>query len=288
MYKRVCQVRIACCTQPTCKPFVLTMGRTERLDSVLAKWSVNWVQQIEASYLVHKDKQNKQQATNTKGMNNHQVHSRPSNSIETKPLASASRKTTLQRTEGLETDGLDKPLPVIVCPGFNQAELTDGLVRSLPYFTRPYVVRGLPISPFDIYQWLSDTFGNPATQPPLVGIGFSAGVIGLAGALFLWQQAGGKVARLFAVDGWGVPLLGLSVVRISHDRFTHLTTLPLGAGELNFYADPSVEHLSLWGAPDQVMGRSVPWWQTADGVGDLMSAQDFLAQSLRVIFNSRL
>ena len=171
-------------------------------------------------------------------------------------------------------------LPVVICPGFNQVALTDGLVRSLPAFTRPQVAPGLPISPFDIYQWMSDTLGNPATQPPIVGIGFSAGVIGLAGALLLWQQAGGKVMRLYAVDGWGVPILGLSVIRISHDRFTHLTTLPLGAGDLNFYADPAVDHLSLWGSQNRVMGRCVPWYQLAEGVGEVLSARDFLERSL--------
>jgi len=179
-----------------------------------------------------------------------------------------------------QSASLHKQLSVIVCPGFNQAGLTEGFVRSLPPFTRPRIVPGLPISPVEIYQWMTDTLGNPATQPPIVGIGFSAGVVGLAGALFLWQSSGGKVARLFAIDGWGVPVLGLSVVRISHDRFTHLTTLPLGAGEVNFYADPAVNHLSLWGAPDLAMGRCVPWWQVDECAGEKMSAQAFLVRSL--------
>ncbi|MBE9061325.1 hypothetical protein [cf. Phormidesmis sp. LEGE 11477] len=198
-------------------------------------------------------------------------------------LARSANLAHRHRHRVMNNHQVNSQLPVIVCPGFNPDELTDGLVRSLPPFARPYVARGLPISPLDIYQWMTDTFGNPATQPPLVGIGFSAGVIGLAGALLLWQQAGGKVARLFAIDGWGVPLLGLSVTRISHDQFTHLTTLPLGAGELNFYADPGVDHLSLWGEPEQVIGRAVPWWQITETAGEIMSAQDFLVQSLKVI-----
>ncbi|EDX84670.1 hypothetical protein S7335_2367 [Synechococcus sp. PCC 7335] len=221
-------------------------------------------------------------------MNNHQVHRFSSGSLESKSLEAAAKKTIVPeevpeevpKENVLSTEGLDRQLPVVVCPGFNQAELTEGLVRSLPQFTRPYVVPSLPILPFDIYQWLSDTFGNPATQPPLIGIGFSAGVVGLAGAFLLWQQAGGKVAQLFAIDGWGVPVLGLNVIRISHDRFTHLTTLLIGAGELNFYADPGVDHLSLWGSPDQAMGRAVPWWQVAARTGEVMSAKDFLVQSL--------
>ncbi len=198
-------------------------------------------------------------------MNNQQISEVPSD-----PSDNGWLKATL----------LDRQLPVIVCPGFNRVELTERFTRSLPAFTRPYVVRSLPISPLGLYQWMSDTLGNPATQRPIVGIGFSAGVVGLAGALLLWQQSGGKVARLFAVDGWGVPVLGLSVTRLSHDRFTHLTTLPLGAGDTNFYAEPAVDHLSLWGTPDQVMGRCVPWYQVAEDAGERMSAQDFLKRSL--------
>ena len=244
------------------------MGRTERLDSVLGKRSAN---------LAYSDQH--------KIMNNCQDYGFPSSSLESaslepEALEPASKKTILPEADVLSADSLDRQLSVIVCPGFNQAELTDGLVQSLPQFTRPYIVRSLPISPFEIYQWLSDTLGNPATQPPLVGIGFSAGVVGLAGAFLLWQQAGGKVAQLFAIDGWGVPVLGLNVIRISHDRFTHLTTLPLGAGEVNFYADPGVDHLDLWGSPDQVMGRTVPWWQIAAGTGEIISAKDFLVHFL--------
>ncbi len=219
------------------------MGRTERSDSVLSGdvWTIRkWNQ--------------------TSAMNNQQFSEVPGDLSQ---LAS-----------------LPNQLPMIVCPGFNQVELTEGFVRSLHSFTRPRIVPGLPISPFEIYQWMTDTLGNPATQPPIVGIGFSAGVVGLAGALFLWQSSGGKVARLYAVDGWGVPVVGLSVVRISHDRFTHLTTLPLGAGEINFYADPAVDHLSLWGTPELAIGFCVPWWQVAEGAGERMSAKAFLVRSL--------
>ncbi len=206
-------------------------------------------------------------------MNNRQISEIPGDPSEKGWSKSISDSVVSNRT-----------LRVIVCPGFNQLELTERFVRSLPAFTRPHIVHSLPISPFDIYQWMSDTLGNPATQPPIVGIGFSAGVVGLAGALLLWQQSGGKVARLFAVDGWGVPVLGLNVIRISHDRFTHITTLPLGAGNINFYADPAAGHLRLWGSPDQIMGRSVPWYQLAEGAGEQMSAQAFLRRSLTAAF----
>ncbi len=219
------------------------MGRTERSDSVLVGdvWKIcKWNQ--------------------TNAMDNQQLSEEP---IDLSPSPSP-----------------PKQLPVIICPGFNRAEMTEGFVRSLPSFTRPRIVPSVPISPFEIYQWMTDTLGNPATQPPIVGIGFSAGVVGLAGALFLWQSSGGKVTRLFAIDGWGVPVLGLRVVRISHDRFTHLTTLPLGAGEINFYADPSVDHLSLWGTPELAIGFCVPWWQVAEGAGKRMSAKAFLVRSL--------
>lgn len=189
-----------------------------------------------------------------------------------------------------EYDGQMPKLPVVICQGFHDGALTERLVRSLPVFTQPYIVDTTTVSPFKVHQWLERTFGNrdAAAQLPLVGIGFSAGVVGLAGALGLWKHQGGKVARLIAVDGWGVPVVGLPVVRLSHDRFTHLSTLPLDAvGELlgdaskvNFYADPSVDHLDLWGDPEAANGWEVARWQLGEKVGVPMSGADFLRQVL--------
>ncbi|MGI8934784.1 MAG: hypothetical protein ACR2FS_11990 [Phormidesmis sp.] len=175
-------------------------------------------------------------------------------------------------------------LPVMVCPGFHDARLTAQWVRSLPPFAQPHVIEAFPANPLAVFEELVQIFGSPAAkQPdqmqPIVAVGFSAGVVGLAGALALWQQQGGRVAKLFALDGWGVPVVGLPVCRLSHDSFTHWSMLPLGAGEVNFYADPPVEHLQLWGEPARVNGWQVAGWQGEAAVP--MTAADFLERSLR-------
>ncbi len=156
-------------------------------------------------------------------------------------------------------------LAVAICPGFHSAALTDGWVRSLPPFAQAHIATALPIDAIAIFNWLIQTFGSPSAsnqnlptaKAPLIAIGFSAGVVGLTGALHLWQHQGGKVAQFFAVDGWGTPIMGLPVCRLSHDSFTHWSSLPLGAGKVNFYADPGVDHLQLWGSPEQVVGQQV-------------------------------
>ncbi|KPQ37178.1 MAG: hypothetical protein HLUCCA11_01755 [Phormidesmis priestleyi Ana] len=134
-----------------------------------------------------------------------------------------------------------------------------------------------------VFYQLSNMFDEPhADLAPIVAIGFSAGVVGLAGALSLWQQRGGKVARFFAVDGWGVPVMGLPVCRLSHDAFTHWSSLPLGAGNINFYAEPAVGHLDIWGKSTQVNGWQVKGWQPGGTAGSkAMTAADFLAGQLQ-------
>lgn len=86
---------------------------------------------------------------------------------------------------------------------------------------------------------------------------FSAGVVGGIGAAWAWQQSGGKIKALIALDGWGVPLYGnFPIHRLSRDRFTHWSSQLLGAGADSFYADPPVEHLDLWRSPHTAQG----WW----------------------------
>lgn len=201
-------------------------------------------------------------------------------------------------------------LAVAICPGFHSAALTEGWVRSLPPFTQAHIAPALPIDAIAIFNWLIQTFGDPSittkslhsskmSKAPLIAIGFSAGVVGLTGALYLWQQRGGKIAQFFAVDGWGTPIIGLPVCRLSHDSFTHWSSLPLGAGKVNFYADPSVDHLQLWGSPEQVVGRqatdqrSSRWLDfglnasaTMDGIpSQPLTAADFISQQLQLIKN---
>lgn len=89
-------------------------------------------------------------------------------------------------------------------------------------------------------------------------IAFSAGVAGAIPALNLWQLQGGKVAGLLAIDGWGVPAVGnFPIYRLSHDYFTHWSSALLGTGEVNFYADPPVEHLEMWRSPHTCQGWRV-------------------------------
>ncbi|MEA5420258.1 hypothetical protein VB712_13590 [Spirulina sp. CCNP1310] len=93
---------------------------------------------------------------------------------------------------------------------------------------------------------------------PVTVIGFSAGVVGAIAAARLWEKQGGKITRLVAIDGWGVPLGGnFPIHRLSHDAFTHWSSGLLGAGSGGFYADPGVEHLQLWQAPETVWGWSM-------------------------------
>ncbi len=191
-------------------------------------------------------------------------------------------------------------LAVAICPGFHPAALTDGWVRSLPPFAQPHIATALPIDAIALFNWLIQTFGSPSTttknsQPskvakaPLIAIGFSAGVVGLTGALHLWQQQGGKVAQFFAVDGWGTPIIGMPVCRLSHDSFAHWSSLPLGAGKVNFYADPGVDHLQLWGSPAAVMGQKVisqqdgGWLDLRPNVpSQPITAADFVSQQLQL------
>ncbi|NJM96721.1 MAG: hypothetical protein HC800_05580 [Phormidesmis sp. RL_2_1] len=183
------------------------------------------------------------------------------------------------RTERLRT----RLRPIILCPGFHAAQITDSFVRSLPPSTYPLIVNAFPANPLAVYDWLVATHRTTqdiSPHSPLIAIGFSAGVVGLTGALTLWQQQGGKILRFFAIDGWGVPISGLPVQRLSHDRFTHWSTVPLGIGKINFYADPAVEHLQMWESPEHVYGRQIYGWQTPEQNAIPISAADFLRQQI--------
>jgi hypothetical protein len=156
---------------------------------------------------------------------------------------------------------------IIICPGIHQPELTDCFVKELLYLD---VERGdkrlvdilvfpeegiLTLSTFHIVRFLSDRLSNKL-ESPVIFIGFSAGVVGAIASAQIWQLQGGNVKALIAVDGWGVPLWGnFPIHRLSHDYFTHWTSAILGIGEDNFYADPPVDHLSMWRSPQKVQGH---------------------------------
>jgi len=192
---------------------------------------------------------------------------------------------------GGPAEGTDEgaKLPVAICAGFHDAALTTQFLGVLPSYVQPVILSASPVSPVELHQQLLEKFGNPSDttnpQVPLVVIGFSAGVVGLAGAVALWQQQGGQLAHFIAIDGWGVPLIGIPVTRLSHDFFTHVTSLPLGAGDKNFFAEPGVDHLNMWGEMDAVKGFEAVGWQTGEGTGVEMSAAAFLRRSLHAQWN---
>jgi hypothetical protein len=156
---------------------------------------------------------------------------------------------------------------IIICPGIHEIELTHSFVKGL---FNPNVERGdqqllnilvvpeegiLTLSAWHILRFLGEHLGNKL-ESPVIFIGFSAGVVGAIAAATTWQLQGGNVKALIAIDGWGVPLWGnFPIHRLSHDYFTHWSSAILGIGEDNFYADPPVDHLSMWRSPQKVQGH---------------------------------
>lgn len=135
----------------------------------------------------------------------------------------------------------------ILIPGFHDGQLTHRFIQSFNRLEKFWVFPDLP------------SLDNPAD---LIVIGFSAGVIGAIAAAWAWQFQGHRLKALIALDGWGVPLGGnFPIHRCSHDYFTHWSSALLGSGTDNFYAEPAVEHLELWGKPAQVTG----WRVTPEG-----------------------
>jgi hypothetical protein len=153
-------------------------------------------------------------------------------------------------------------IPLIVLPGVHDQQCTqeflallkpllpDRHIEVLPTVTNPAYCS------VSILGFLWDRITIRST--PIMVIAFSAGVAGAIPALNLWQLQGGKVAGLIAIDGWGVPAVGnFPIYRLSHDYFTHWSSALLGAGEINFYADPPVEHLEMWRSPHTCLGWQV-------------------------------
>ncbi|MBD0333862.1 MAG: hypothetical protein ICV62_00085 [Cyanobacteria bacterium Co-bin13] len=164
---------------------------------------------------------------------------------------------------------------LIICPGFHEAALTQSLLDSLtsnPVFqglsTQVMPTQASPwavLSGYQVRQFLVAALGisdpdlSRATSAlNLFFLSFSAGCLGAVAAARHWHALGGNVGALFAVDGWGVALAEpFPVYRLSHDRFTHETSVLLGSQQVNFYADPPVSHLDLWRHPHQASGWQV-------------------------------
>ncbi|KGF73923.1 hypothetical protein DO97_06155 [Neosynechococcus sphagnicola sy1] len=178
------------------------------------------------------------------------------------------------------------PLRVVLCPGFHPPELTDQFWQGLAEQVSDMAI--LPplcfpapdypaYSPLHILAFLHHHLPIAATAPPLVFIGFSAGVVGAIAAANIWQYQG-TVRALFALDGWGVPLAApFPIHRLSHDAFTHWSSVLLGGGDPSFYADPAVPHLDLWRSPQTTIG----WWISRSGDRGATTAAQFLGQWLR-------
>lgn len=113
------------------------------------------------------------------------------------------------------------------------------------------------VSTPQLFQFLQQELGDPVQTPPLLLIGFSAGVVTAMGAAMGWSAFGGQIQAVIALDGWGVPQFGnFPLHRLSHEEFAHWSSGLLGMGDDSFYADPAVEHLDLWRSPQTTRG----WW----------------------------
>ncbi|WP_341527686.1 hypothetical protein WKK05_35265 [Nostoc sp. UHCC 0302] len=156
---------------------------------------------------------------------------------------------------------------IVICPGIHDSRLTqsfmseclaqvsDSLISQNPEDILIFPGKDFEaVSAFHILQFLRDRWGDKLESAVLF-ISFSAGVVGAIGAAYLWQLLGGYVKAFIAIDGWGVPLSGnFPIHRMSHDYFTHWSSSLLGSGQNNFYAEPAVEHLSMWRSPQIVQG----------------------------------
>ncbi len=173
---------------------------------------------------------------------------------------------------------------IVICPGVHSPQLTKDFVESIKNFIgqQEYSIlpthHHLPYSTAAILQWLKQNYPIPREAPKLSFIAFSAGVVGGIGAANVWQLWGGQVNCFIAFDGWGMPLMGnFPLYRVSHDRFTHLSSSMLGGSKKGFYVDPEVEHLELWRSPHSCLG-----WQT---LGFGMKTRCSLAGYIKNILN---
>ncbi len=149
-------------------------------------------------------------------------------------------------------------MKLVICPGIHRSHLTQSFVAALHLQPETLIFptdEAPAYSPHHLLEFLSST----EATTPLTFIAFSAGVVAAIGAARLWQKQGGTVCALIALDGWGVPLGGdFAIHRVSHDRFTAQSSAWLGGGDADsFYADPAVDHLTLWRSPQTVRGYRV-------------------------------
>jgi hypothetical protein len=142
-------------------------------------------------------------------------------------------------------------MSLVICTGFHDSRLTENFLEHLHS-------QSVKLRPHIIIYPLSCSNATFSPEKDLTLIGFSAGVVNAIALAHYWEAKGVKIKALLALDGWGVPLIGnFPIYRLSHDYFTHWSSSLLGSGQENFYADPPVDHLSLWSSPDRVTGWSI-------------------------------
>ncbi|OLP17032.1 hypothetical protein BST81_18315 [Leptolyngbya sp. 'hensonii'] len=164
-------------------------------------------------------------------------------------------------------------MKIIICPGVHSPTLTESFLEALEMELTAsgssldladhllvYPAHQMPAySGCHLFQFLHRQLAPQVLVDPLLFIGFSAGVVGAIVAAQMWQSQGGTIAALIALDGWGVPLAGqFPIHRVSHDGFTHWSSLCLGGQGDSFYAEPGTEHLTLWRSPHTVTGYRLP------------------------------
>jgi hypothetical protein len=143
------------------------------------------------------------------------------------------------------------------------------------------------LSALDLPFLLAHLQAQAESTEPWGIIAFSAGVVGIAGALALWlglnsgtrwPRAALSLQSVVAIDGWGVPLWGLPCpfYRLSHDACTDGSSLALGLGKRHFYAMPAVTHQALWGSPQTAWG----WQVDVQGRHQYINALTFIGQCL--------
>ncbi|MDZ8052631.1 MAG: hypothetical protein RMX68_028895 [Aulosira sp. ZfuVER01] len=179
-------------------------------------------------------------------------------------------------------------MSIIICPGIHEPELTASFISGCLNLNSDsssttaavnilvYPEQGvLTLSPFHILQFLHNCLGNEL-ESPVIFISFSAGVVGAMLAANSWRLLGGNVKAFIAIDGWSVPLWGdFPIHRMSHDYFTHWSSSLLGSGKNNFYAEPAVDHLSIWRSPQTVQGFWVDPSEEFYSKSDRLSACEF-------------
>lgn len=171
---------------------------------------------------------------------------------------------------------------LIICPGIHDIQLTHNFLNILKQsnLVEHYLIfptnQYPAYSSLHLYYFLQQNIAN-FKQYNLMFIAFSAGCVAALGTATILNNIYHNVQGLIAFDGWGVPLIAnFPVYRVSHDYFTHWSSQLLGGGILNFYANPDVSHLNLWGQPQQVKGWQVQPLTLGNSIITPITLIDFL------------